>query len=122
MKFALLFMFLGLTTLADTYQYKIEGMSCSACKNMVKASVCALPGIKSCEVEIGSMKLTATDGQTLDQAAITNALDELNKKNKEDYKIASSTKVADVAMPTTAAPEKAATKTSATKDSNKVKK
>lgn len=100
MKLLVILSFFGLTAMADTYQYTIEGMSCSGCKSMVKSAVCGLPGIKSCEVEIGSMKLVSEEGKTLDQAAITKALDELNKKNKEDYKIAKATKVED-AKPTT---------------------
>ncbi len=93
MKLLVILSFFGLTAMADTYQYTIEGMSCSGCKNMIKSAVCGLPGIKTCNVEIGSMKLVAEDGKTLDQAAITKALDDLNKKNKEDYKIAKATKV-----------------------------
>jgi len=93
MKLIIVLAFFGLSAMADTYEYTIEGMSCSGCKNMIKAAVCGLPGIKTCKVEIGSMKLTSDDGKTLDQAAITQALDELNKKNKEDYKIAKATKV-----------------------------
>jgi copper chaperone CopZ len=98
--------FFGLTAMADTYEYKIEGMSCSGCKNMIKSAVCGLPGIKTCDVEIGSMKLVAEEGKTLDQAALTTALDELNKKNKEDYKIAKATKV-DEAKTSTNATKKA---------------
>tara|TARA_B110001454_G_scaffold219194_1_gene251251 strand:+ start:3302 stop:3631 length:330 start_codon:yes stop_codon:yes gene_type:complete len=95
MKLLVILSFFGLSAMADTYQYTIEGMSCSGCKNMIKSAVCGLPGIKTCEVEIGSMKLTAEEGKTLDQAAITKALDDLNKKNKEDYKIAKATKLDD---------------------------
>lgn len=95
MKLLVILSFFGLSAMADTYQYTIEGMSCSGCKNMIKSAVCGLPGIKTCEVEIGSMKLTAEEGKTLDQAAITKALDDLNKKNKEDYKIAKTTKLDD---------------------------
>lgn len=101
MKLLIILSFFGLTAMADTYEYTIEGMSCSGCKNMVKSAVCGLPGIKECKVEIGSMKLTAEEGKTLDQAAITQALDDLNKKNKEDYKIAKATKVDDVKTATT---------------------
>lgn len=96
MKLLVILSFFGFTAMADTYEYAIDGMSCAGCKNMIKTAVCSLPGIKTCHVEIGSMKLTAEDGKTLDQAAITHALDELNKKNKEDYKIAKATKVDDV--------------------------
>jgi len=103
MKLIIILSFFGLTAMADTYQYTIDGMTCSGCKNMVKAAVCGLPGIKTCEVEIGSMKLISEQGKTLDQAAITKALDDLNKKNKEDYKIAKATKVDD-AKTTTAKP------------------
>lgn len=93
MKRLILFLFFGLSAMADTYEYTIDGMSCAGCKNMIKSAVCNLPGIKTCVVEIGSMKLTAEDGKTLDQSAITKALDDLNKKNKEEYKISKATKV-----------------------------
>lgn len=93
MKLLVILSFFVLSAMADTYEYTIEGMSCAGCKNMVKSAVCNLPGVKVCNVEIGSMKLTAEEGKTLDQAAIENALTELNKKNKENYKIAKATKV-----------------------------
>lgn len=82
-----------LSSFAETFEYKIDGMSCGGCKAMIKSVICELPGIKSCTVEIGSMKLSSEDGKSIDQEAITKALAALNEKNKEDYKIASSKKV-----------------------------
>lgn len=123
MKFSIALMFFGLITLADTYEYKIENMTCSGCKKMVKESICTLPGIKTCTVEIGSMMLTADDGKVLDQTAITKALEELNKKNRENYKIATFTKV-DV-KPAGTAPAANDVKPAvapSTKETNKVKK
>lgn len=90
MKFILLFTFLSLPLWADTYEYQIEGMTCGSCKNMVKSAVCAVPGVKTCDVQVGSMKLSAEEGQTLNQTAITKALDDLNKKNNSEYKITAS--------------------------------
>ncbi len=84
---------LSLSVFAETFEYKIEGMSCSGCKAMIKSAVCTLPGIKDCTVEIGSMKLTSEEGKTLDQDSITQALNKLNEKNKEVYQIASSKKI-----------------------------
>lgn len=97
MKILVLISLMSFSVFAETYEYKIEGMTCQGCKTMVKGSVCALPGIKACDVQIGSMKLTSEDGKTLDQTAITNALNEINKKYKEDYKIASVTKIDETA-------------------------
>ncbi|MBL7542531.1 MAG: heavy-metal-associated domain-containing protein [Bdellovibrionaceae bacterium] len=93
MKFLILLSFFGVTALADTYEYTLTGMTCSGCKNMVKSAVCAVPGIKDCQVEIGSMKLTSEEGKTLDQHAITEALEALNKKNDSEYKIAKATEL-----------------------------
>ncbi len=86
---------LSLNSIAETYEYKLSGMTCSGCKKMVKSAICVVPGIKTCEVEIGSMKLTADDGKILDQTAISKALDELNEKHKSDYKISSSAKLSE---------------------------
>ena len=119
MKYSMLLIFFGLISLADTYEYKIEGMTCSNCKKMVKASICALPGIKLCIVDIGSMKLTAEDGKTIDQAAITKTLEELNIKNREAYKITSSKKVDDTLPPNVNEMKPVATPE--TKDTKKVK-
>ncbi len=99
MRFCLLFISLfslmSLNSIAETYEYKLSGMTCSGCKNMVKSAICIVPGIKTCDVEIGSMKLTAEEGKILDQTAISKALDELNEKHKSDYKISSSSKVSE---------------------------
>ncbi len=107
MKILVLISLTSFLAFAETYEYKIDGMTCQGCKSMVKGTICELPGIKTCEVEIGSMKLTSEDGKTLDQAAITNALNEINKKYKEDYKICSSTKLVDSASASATTPKKA---------------
>ena len=99
MKFTIVLMSLisliGLNSTAETYEYTLSGMTCSGCKKMVKSAVCSVPGLKTCDVEIGSMKLTADDGKVLDQNAILKALDQLNEKHKSVYKISSSTKVSE---------------------------
>lgn len=93
MKYLFLISFISLSALAEAYEYKIEGMTCQGCKSMIKAAICELPGIKTCDVQIGSMKLEAEDGKTIDQDTITKALDDLNTKYKENYKIGTYTKI-----------------------------
>lgn len=93
MNIAFPLLFLVSIAFADTYEYKLSGMTCSGCKKMVKAAVCDVPGIKTCEIEIGSMKLVAEEGKTLDQSAIAKALEDLNKKTNSEYKISSATDI-----------------------------
>ena len=93
LRILLLLSFFSLSPWAETYKYKLDGMTCAACKNMVKLAICPIPGIKSCDIQVGSMKLSSEEGKELDQSAINKALAELNKKNSSEYKISSSKKV-----------------------------
>lgn len=93
MKLALSLLTLSLLTFADTYEYEIKGMHCGACKKAISSTVCKLPGIKNCEINIGSMTLTAEDGKTLDQTAIKGAVDEAAKKYMGEYAISSSKEI-----------------------------
>ncbi|MCX7977622.1 MAG: heavy-metal-associated domain-containing protein, partial [Bdellovibrionaceae bacterium] len=54
--------------------YKIEGMTCGSCVRAVKKSVCKLPGINKCEVEVGSLTLDFTPGQGPSEADIEKAV------------------------------------------------
>jgi copper chaperone CopZ len=108
MKLLVLLSVFSFFTMAETFEYKVEGMTCSSCQKTVKSAVCKVPGIKTCDVQVGTMKLTSEEGKTLDQAAISTALDDVNKKKKTQYKIASATKVE--MAPTTTAPEAEKTK------------
>lgn len=72
--------FLGLMTIATasfagTSTYTIEGMTCGNCVKSVKKEVCSLPGVTKCEVEVGSVKLTVPEGQTLDEALLKKAVE-----------------------------------------------
>lgn len=93
MKLALSLLILSLTSFADTYEYEIKGMHCGACKKAISSTVCKLPGIKTCDINIGSMTLTAEQGKTLDQAAIKGAVDEAAKKYMGEYAISSSKEI-----------------------------
>lgn len=100
MKLALSLLILSLSSFADTYEYEIKGMHCGACKKAISSTVCKLPGIKTCEINIGSMTLTAEEGKTLDQTAIKGAVDEAAKKYMGEYAISSSKEVKASSAPT----------------------
>lgn len=92
MKSFLITLLTGALIHAETYQYEISGMHCGSCKKAVSSTVCKIPGIKTCNVSVGSMTLTSEDGKTLDQAAITKAVTEAAEKFQAEYKISSSKK------------------------------
>lgn len=60
---------------AGTTTYQIEGMTCGNCVKSVKKEVCSLPGITKCEVDVGSMKLTTPDGQSIDETVLKTAVE-----------------------------------------------
>jgi copper chaperone CopZ len=93
MKILISTMILSLVALADTYQYEMSGMHCGACKKAVSSTVCKIPGVKTCDVSVGSMTLTSEEGQKLDQAAIKKAVQEAADKFKSEYAIASSKEI-----------------------------
>lgn len=97
MKLAILMSLFCTLSFADTFQYELKGMHCGACKKAISSTVCKLPGIKTCDVAIGSMTLTSEDGKTLDQTAIKNAVDEAAKKFMGEYAISSSKEVKNAA-------------------------
>lgn len=93
MKLVISLFLLSFSCFADTFQYEVKGMHCGACKKAISSTVCKLPGIKTCDISIGSMTLTSEEGTTLDQTAIKNAVDEAAKKYMGEYAISSSKEV-----------------------------
>ena len=93
MKIVIFTMISSLVALADTYQYEMSGMHCGACKKAISSTVCKTPGVKTCDVSVGSMTLTSEDGQKLDQVAIKKAVQEAADKFKGEYAIASSKEI-----------------------------
>ncbi|HRO67952.1 MAG TPA: heavy-metal-associated domain-containing protein [Pseudobdellovibrionaceae bacterium] len=62
---------LPLLVRAETKTYTLDGMTCGSCVKSVKAQVCKLPGVETCEVEINKVTLT---GKALDDKAIEGAV------------------------------------------------
>lgn len=64
MKKALVAITLFISSLAnaETLQYNVEGMHCGGCVKAIKSQVCKLEGVQSCEVSVGSLKLTTKEG------------------------------------------------------------
>lgn len=58
---------LPLSAFAESKTYNVGGMTCGSCVKAVKAQVCKLPGIETCEVEVGKVTVT---GQ-VDEKAVT---------------------------------------------------
>lgn len=78
---------LGFSSLvmAETATLKVEGMTCGSCVKMIKSKVCALDGIADCNVEVGSVVLTAKDGSKIDLQKVTEAI-----KSAGKYEVVSS--------------------------------
>lgn len=62
---------------AETRTYDIKGMTCDGCVKYVKAQVCALKGVESCNVEVGKVVLS---GNGLNDDEIKAAVDKAGYK------------------------------------------
>lgn len=60
--------------LAETTAYEVEGMHCGACAKKVKAEVCNMPGIQSCDVSVGKVKISTKKGVEISQDQIQAAI------------------------------------------------
>jgi copper chaperone CopZ len=56
--------------LAETAQFQVKGMMCGECVKAVKAQVCGLESVKTCDVKVGSVVLTSKPGSTIDVKAV----------------------------------------------------
>ncbi|MBX3042008.1 MAG: heavy-metal-associated domain-containing protein [Bdellovibrionaceae bacterium] len=68
---ALVVLVMPFSTLAETKTYTLEGMTCQSCVKSVKAQVCKIPGLDTCEVELNKVTLS---GKTLDEKLIESAI------------------------------------------------
>ncbi len=92
MKILCLFLLINTFSLAETYQYEVSGMHCGACKKAIRSTVCAIPGVKTCDISIGSMTLSSEDGKSIDQVAVKKAVQEAAERFKSEYAISSAKK------------------------------
>lgn len=51
-----------------THTLKIKGMTCGSCVKAIKETLCKEKGVKSCEVEIGSAKITLDEKANLKES------------------------------------------------------
>ncbi|THA57239.1 cation transporter [Streptomyces sp. A1136] len=68
----------GATAVADSTAtaYRVSGMSCGHCKSAITASVSALDGVLSVDVDVDGGLVTVTTAADPDDAAIAAAIDD----------------------------------------------
>lgn len=59
---------------ADTYSYDVTRMTCNSCVKAIKAQVCKLENVETCDVTIGKVVLKSKTGSKLDFAKIQEAV------------------------------------------------
>lgn len=99
-------LFAALAAHADTKIYNVQGMHCGGCVKSVKAKICQLPGVESCQVEVNKVTLTGT----LDDEAIKAAVASTGEYSVTDV-ITEPVKSEKPAAPVTPAATKPAKKT-----------
>lgn len=62
------------TFAAGPTKYKIEGMTCGGCVDSIKAQVCSLPGVETCNVKVGEMELSFKSDSKLTPEKISEAV------------------------------------------------
>lgn len=76
MKSIVLALILGFASLASAENkvYEVKGMHCGGCVKSIKAKVCQLPGVDTCNVEVGKVTLTSKADAKLDDEAVKAAV------------------------------------------------
>ena len=62
--------FVGSTT------FTVDGMTCDHCRHAVTTEICAVPGVGTVDVDLGSGTVTVTANIPVDRADIAAAVDE----------------------------------------------
>jgi copper chaperone len=60
----------------ETKTYTVTGMTCGHCVNSVGSEIKQIPGVTDVQVDLASGAVTVTSEQSLDDAAVTAAVDE----------------------------------------------
>lgn len=80
-------LFLSQAALAETITYNVEGMHCGSCAKAIKAQVCKMDGLESCEVTMGKVVISPKTGINISQDQIQAAISKAG-----EYKVTGSTK------------------------------
>lgn len=59
---------------AESTTYNVEGMHCGSCAKAIKAQVCKMDGLESCEVTLGKVVIAPKSGVTISQDQIQAAI------------------------------------------------
>lgn len=78
---------LSQTALAETITYNVEGMHCGSCAKAIKAQVCKMEGLESCDVTLGKVVISPKTGVAISQDQIQSAVSKAG-----EYKIIGSSK------------------------------
>lgn len=78
---------LPLIAMAEEVEYKVKGMTCSACIKSIRKSLCDSNKFEVCKVEFSRVVLKAKENQTIDKQQVENLL-----KEAGDYSIVSNGK------------------------------
>lgn len=60
--------------LADATTYNVEGMHCGSCVKAIKAQVCKMDGLESCDVTMGKVVISPKTGVSISQDQIQAAI------------------------------------------------
>ena len=60
--------------LADATTYNVEGMHCGSCVKAIKAQVCKIDGLETCEVSLGKVVISPKTGINITQDQIQAAM------------------------------------------------
>ncbi|MEN0058487.1 MAG: heavy metal-associated domain-containing protein [Bdellovibrio sp.] len=80
-------LFISAFAQAETVTYAVEGMHCGSCAKAIKAQVCKMEGLASCEVSVGKIVVSSKNGANISQDQIQEAVAKAG-----EYKIISATK------------------------------
>lgn len=64
----------SLSALAEPTTYNVDGMHCGSCVKAIKAQVCKMDGLESCDVSMGKVIVTPKAGVSITQDQIQAAI------------------------------------------------
>lgn len=70
----LISLFVSQLALADATTYNVEGMHCGSCVKAIKAQVCKIEGLETCEVSLGKVVISPKTGINISQDQIQAAM------------------------------------------------
>lgn len=80
-------LFFASAAFAESATYNVEGMHCGSCVKAIKAQVCKMDGLESCDVSMGKVIVAPKSGVTISQDQIQAAISKAG-----EYKITTPSK------------------------------